>query len=178
MTFFGRRPEGDDDPDANPPPAEGGSPPPPPEGDAESQPAERQTANRTFDTALGAGSLMEGTLSSDGNVRLDGQFKGALDIGENVLIGVTAEIEADVTAKNISIAGKVTGNVTGTKIHLLSTAQVWGDIYAQALITEDGAFIEGHIHMQKSRQGERRPAIAPGTAPAITEGQSRQEPSS
>jgi len=177
MTFFGRRPDSDDDPDTAPP-ANEGEVPPQPEGEGLPTPAERQTTSRTFDTALGAGSIMEGTLSSDGNVRLDGQFKGALDIGENILVGITAEIEADITAKNISVAGKVTGNVTGTKVHLLSTAQVWGDIYAHALITEDGAFIEGHIHMQKSRQGERRPAVTPTTPPAITEGQTPEKPSS
>jgi cytoskeletal protein CcmA (bactofilin family) len=116
-----------------------------PEEDA--PPQTRHASARMFDTALGAGSRLEGDLSSDGNVRLDGYFKGKLTIEENVLIGVTAEIEADVNAKNVSIAGVVRGDVGGSKVHLLSTAKVWGNITAGALITEDGAFIDGRISM-------------------------------
>jgi len=107
----------------------------------------RDVSSRMFDTALGAGSELEGKLHSDGNVRLDGRFIGSLDITENVLIGETATIEADVTAQNITIAGTVKGNVTGKKIHLLATARIEGDITAEALITEDGATIEGRVSM-------------------------------
>jgi len=120
----------------------------------EPEKVEDNSAKRLFDTALGAGSTVEGVLSSDGNVRIDGVFKGKLEIGENILIGVTAEVEADIIAKNVSIGGRIRGNVTGNKIHLLSTAQVWGDIEADSIITEEGAFIEGRIGMTKGREGE------------------------
>ncbi|MEM6526914.1 MAG: polymer-forming cytoskeletal protein [Chloroflexota bacterium] len=152
MDFFNRR-----NPDGNRPEAEEENTPSPPvtedtEADepdaAYAEPAvTRDVAARMFDTALGAGSNLEGTLHSDGNVRLDGRFKGALDITENVLIGETADIEADVNAKNITVAGHIRGNVTGKKIHLLATARIIGDISAEALITEDGAVIEGRVSM-------------------------------
>ena len=73
-----------------------------------------------FETVLGANSVMEGSLSSAANVRLDGTFTGVLEIG---------------------------GNVTGKKVQLLRTGRVWGDIHAQALTTEEGAFIDGKITM-------------------------------
>ncbi|MFZ4814713.1 MAG: bactofilin family protein [Phototrophicaceae bacterium] len=103
--------------------------------------------NRTFDTVLGAGAILIGDLSSDGNVRLDGTFKGTLKISENVLVGMTAQVDADLSAKTISIAGSVRGDVVGNKVHLLSTAKVWGNITAKSLVTEDGAFIEGKVSM-------------------------------
>lgn len=118
---------------------------------------------RIFESALGAGSTLEGSLSSDGNVRLDGKFKGTLNIKENVLIGATAEIEADVNAKNVSIAGTVRGNVSGGKVHLLSTAKVWGDISAQALITEDGAFIDGRVQMRNTSPVQKVPSAPEST---------------
>ncbi|MEL7237033.1 MAG: polymer-forming cytoskeletal protein, partial [Chloroflexota bacterium] len=122
----------------------------------------RNVSARMFDTALGAGSDLEGTLHSDGNVRLDGRFKGTLDITENVLIGETAEIEADVNAKNITVAGQVRGNITGKKIHLLATARIVGDITAEALITEDGAVIEGRVSMGSANN--ITPNLPPSTA--------------
>ncbi|MGB1286719.1 MAG: bactofilin family protein [Aggregatilineales bacterium] len=100
-----------------------------------------------FSTVLGANSDLEGKLGSEGNVRLDGKFTGTLDISGNVLIGETAQINADVDARNISIAGAVRGNVTGNKVQLLRTGRVWGDISASALMTEEGAFIDGRITM-------------------------------
>jgi cytoskeletal protein CcmA (bactofilin family) len=100
-----------------------------------------------FETVLGANSTMDGTLKSGANVRLDGVFSGTLEITGNVLVGETARITADINAKNISIAGAVRGNVTGKKVQLLRTGRIWGDIRAQALMTEEGAFIDGKITM-------------------------------
>lgn len=100
-----------------------------------------------FETVLGANSVMEGLLKSSANVRLDGQFTGTLEITGNVLVGETAQINADIHARNVSIAGAVRGNVSGKKVQLLRTGRIWGDIRAQALTTEEGAFIDGKITM-------------------------------
>jgi cytoskeletal protein CcmA (bactofilin family) len=100
-----------------------------------------------FETVLGANSVMEGTLRSNANVRLDGIFTGTLEITGNVLVGETAKINADINARNISIAGAVRGNVSGKKVQLLRTGRIWGDIQATALTTEEGAFIDGKITM-------------------------------
>ena len=100
-----------------------------------------------FETVLGTNSTMEGTLVSNGNVRLDGTFTGTLEISGNILVGETAKINADIEARNISIAGAVRGNVTGNKVQLLRTGRIWGDIKAKALTTEEGAFIDGKITM-------------------------------
>ncbi len=100
-----------------------------------------------FETVLGANCVMEGTLQSEGNVRLDGMFTGTLEIKGNVLVGETAKIHADINARNISIAGAVRGNVVGNKVQLLRTGRIWGDISASALTTEEGGFIDGRITM-------------------------------
>jgi cytoskeletal protein CcmA (bactofilin family) len=112
-----------------------------------------------FETVLGAHSNIEGALTSASNVRLDGKFSGSLDIHGNVLVGETADIHADIHAKNISIAGAVHGNVTGKKVQLLRTSRVWGDITAVALSTEEGAFIDGKITM--GARDDDKPATEP-----------------
>lgn len=112
-----------------------------------------------FETVLGAACTLDGSLTSTGNVRLDGTFSGKLDIHGNVLVGETAKITADISAKNISIAGAVRGNVTGKKVQLLRTGRVWGDITSTALSTEEGAFIDGKISMVS--KDEAKPATEP-----------------
>ena len=101
-----------------------------------------------FETVLGPSATLEGTLKCSGNVRLDGTFTGTLEIVGNVLVGETAKINADLDAKNVSIAGAVRGNVSGNKVQILRTGRVWGDITATALATEEGAFIDGKVSMQ------------------------------
>jgi cytoskeletal protein CcmA (bactofilin family) len=96
---------------------------------------------------LGASASLEGKFTSSSNIRIDGNFTGTLEINGNVLVGETARINADIHAKNISIAGAVRGNVFGKKVQLLRTGRVWGDISATALTTEEGAFIDGKISM-------------------------------
>jgi cytoskeletal protein CcmA (bactofilin family) len=118
-----------------------------------------------FETVLGAGSSMEGSLTTKGNVRLDGDFTGTLDIKGNVLVGETAKINANIDARNISIAGAVRGNVTGNKVQLLRTGRIWGDITANALTTEEGAFIDGKITM-KSHEANRPPEPEKATVEA------------
>lgn len=117
-----------------------------------------------FETVLGANSVMEGTLKSSANIRLDGTFTGTLEITGNVLVGETAKINADIHAKNVSIAGAVRGNVSGKKVQLLRTGRIWGDIQAQALTTEEGAFIDGKITMIS-----REPTPAEPPAPEDTQ---------
>ena len=120
---------------------------------SESQEAARPLPRATlpaptgFETVLGANCALEGLLRSEANVRLDGTFEGKLEIDGNVLVGETARINADISARNISIAGAVRGNVSGRKVQLLRTGRVWGDIRATALSTEEGAFIDGKITM-------------------------------
>ncbi len=100
-----------------------------------------------FDSVIGSNSQTEGAFFSSGNVRMDGKFVGSVEIEGNILIGESADIRADINARNISIAGTVRGNVTGDKVQLLRTGRIWGDISASALTTEEGAFIEGKITM-------------------------------
>lgn len=147
MSFFGGRRQ----PEPTPPPrAE--------ERRAPSQPPVTPQQPVGFDTLIGANCTIEGVIRSDANVRLDGTFTGTLEITGNVLVGETAKINADIHARNVSIAGAVRGNVSGKKVQLLRTGRVWGDISAAALTTEEGAFIDGKITMV-SHEAANRPLI-------------------
>lgn len=129
------------------------------------QPAAPQQSSIGFETVLGTSTVLDGKLESEGNIRLDGTFAGTLDIQGNVLVGETANIEADIDARNISIAGAVRGNVIGNKVQLLRTARVWGDIQAHALTIEEGAFVDGKISMEQDASTDDDATPAPPPAP-------------
>jgi len=113
----------------------------------EARPALQPSRAVGFDSIVGANTSITGDFRSSGNVRMDGAFQGTLEISGNILVGESAEIEAHIHARNISIAGVVRGDVQGEKVQLLRTGRIWGDINAATLTTEEGAFIDGKITM-------------------------------
>ncbi len=93
------------------------------------------------------------------------------------MVGETAQINADINAKNISIAGAVRGNVNGKKVQLLRTGRIWGDIRATALTTEEGAFIDGKITMVSPQAPTPEPEVEDSAANVgATEDQPVDEP--
>lgn len=128
-----------------------------------------------FDSVLGPNSVLEGTLQSNANVRLDGTFSGTLEINGNILVGETAKIKADINARNISVAGAVRGNISGKKVQVLRTGRVWGDIRATALTTEEGAFIDGKITMVGHESSAAPEALVVDAEPVNVETDITQE---
>lgn len=166
MSLFGRRqPPADPTPTAVPSlPERPSAPPtqPTPLRETSIPPAAQPLG---FETVLGASSTFEGNFVSHSNVRLDGTFTGSIDIDGNALVGETAKITANISAKNISIAGAVRGNVVGKKVQILRTGRVWGDITATALSTEEGAFIDGKISMVTKESNQATQEIPAAVAP-------------
>jgi cytoskeletal protein CcmA (bactofilin family) len=100
-----------------------------------------------FETVIGSNTTLYGELRSQSDVRIDGTFEGTLQIEGNVLVGETGKVNADIHARNVSVAGAVRGDIGGRKVQLLRTARVWGNISASAITTEEGAFIDGKLTM-------------------------------
>ncbi len=67
-----------------------------------------------FQDVVGTNSSFEGDLKSDGNVRIDGFFRGSIESAGNVIIGEMAKVLADVTAQNISVSGALKGTIVAT----------------------------------------------------------------
>jgi cytoskeletal protein CcmA (bactofilin family) len=116
----------------------------------------RQTA---VATVIGRGALVEGEISGGSAVRIEGRLKGSVRLQASLEIVEGAEVEAEVRATSVRVAGTVTGNVTGTDlVELLATAVVKGDIAAPALHVVEGARLEGRVQMLVEKTAERQPA--------------------
>lgn len=99
-------------------------------------------------TIIGAGVVLEGKLSSNGNIRVDGAINGDITANGNVTIGETGEITGEVTAEVISIGGKVIGSINSReKVVLESKAVLKGDIVTKILVIEAGAIFDGSSKM-------------------------------
>lgn len=99
-------------------------------------------------TIIGAGVVLEGKLSSNGNIRVDGAINGDITANGSVTVGETGEITGEIKAEVISIGGKVTGSINSKeKVVLESKAVLKGDIVTKILVVEAGAIFDGSSKM-------------------------------
>lgn len=100
------------------------------------------------DTVIGTSATLQGTLTTEGNVRIDGTSDGDITAKGNVVIGETAKVEGNIAGKAVAIGGVVHGDIEAKRISVLRTGRVWGDLTTGSLATEEGGFIQGVITMQ------------------------------
>jgi len=100
---------------------------------------------------FGSGAEFEGLLSFDGTVRIDGLFRGEIQTNDCLVIGKTGQVDAEIQVGHLIIMGKLNGNVKATgKVEVASTGHIKGDLVTSVLVIQEGATIEGNIHMDKS----------------------------
>ncbi len=97
---------------------------------------------------VGAGTVVEGKIRSQGSVRIDGKLIGEVTASESLAVGITGEIEGNVTAKNVTVGGKVRGAINASeKIVFEGKSVVRGDIRATRLIIDEGSVFDGKVSM-------------------------------
>ncbi len=99
---------------------------------------------------VGAGTVVEGKIRSQGSVRIDGKVIGEVVASENLAVGVMGEVEGNITGKNVTIGGKVRGAVSAAeKIVFESKSIVRGDIRATKLVIDEGSVFDGKVSMSE-----------------------------
>ena len=102
---------------------------------------------------LGAGSVFEGKLHFEGQVRIDGTFTGEITTTDLLIIGEGAKVSATINCGSVEIKGDMNGNVSASdSIILRATARVQADIYAPSLVMDKGAVFEGNSRMTGGAQ--------------------------
>jgi cytoskeletal protein CcmA (bactofilin family) len=97
---------------------------------------------------IGQSTYVEGTIKSQGNIRIDGRVCGTINAEGNFVVGLTGEIEGNVQAKNITISGKFKGDISANeKLVLENNSKVAGDLYTKRLVVDDGAIFNGQCKM-------------------------------
>lgn len=107
-------------------------------------------ALQSIGSVLGAATRLEGTLHVDESVRIDGKLEGNLEQADGnsrwIIIGPGGEIHGDIRAQNISISGKVIGNIIASEsIELIDGCEVRGNITHKSITVEPGASVHGQL---------------------------------
>ncbi len=101
------------------------------------------------------GTVIEGNLSSKGDVRIEGTVKGNINVKGKVIIGNTGKVTGDITCSFCDISGTVVGKLTiAESLTLKTSANYKGEISTKKLIIEPGAIFNGSCKMGDIRNAE------------------------
>ena len=114
------------------------------------------TGNATTGNAtIGKSIQIEGTLTGNENLTIDGKVHGRIKLnGHSLTIGPNGKIEAGLRAKMIVVRGEVKGNIAADdKIQITASGSVEGDLRAPRIALDDGAQFAGSVDMGETKKG-------------------------
>jgi len=106
-------------------------------------------------TFFGPNVTIDGKITGNEPVLIEGTVRGGINLAGDLRIGTKARIEAKVHAKNVTVEGKVNGDITADeRVELVASATVDGNIKAPKIIVAEGARFRGSVDMGSPRPKE------------------------
>jgi len=115
---------------------------------------------------------IQGDISTDGTVRVDGRIVGSMHRADTLIIGAGGCVIGNIEAREVVVGGELTGDVSARdRVELQKTATVRGDIRAAAVGLEEGGTVHGHVIVHSLDAdvpviGERRLMLTPSRSVA------------
>lgn len=106
-------------------------------------------------TFIGPNIIIDGTITGSEAVLIEGTVRGKIDMTADLRVGTKARVEATVHAKNVTVEGKLTGDISADeRVELVASATVDGNIKAPKIIVAEGAKFRGNVDMGSARPRE------------------------
>jgi cytoskeletal protein CcmA (bactofilin family) len=104
---------------------------------------------------IGNGTVIEGNVTSNGDIRIDGILKGNLLTKGKVIIGESGKLHGEVKCKQFDVEGVLEGKAFVTEIMTLRVkSKILGDISTNKLAIEPGAIFTGRCDMSGNNNSE------------------------
>ncbi len=108
---------------------------------------------------IGAGTIIDGDVTTNGDIRIDGSLTGSITVKGKLVIGVSGSIEGEAICQNADISGTIKGKIAVSELlSLKASAKLTGDIITNKIAVEPGAVFSGSCSMGgiiKDIKGER-----------------------
>ena len=140
--------------------------------DADKQPQQQQPSaaiGARITSVLADGISQQGKLTGAGGVRIEGAYDGEIELDGLLVISPTGRVTCpQLRAKTVIIAGALRGDILAEKVEIRASGRVWGDVVAESISTEEGAFLRGQIQMEEQIDWGDSP-LAPKVELAVEE---------
>ncbi|MFX5765016.1 polymer-forming cytoskeletal protein, partial [Acinetobacter baumannii] len=81
----------------------------------------------------------EGKIECDASLRIEGEYRREIICKGDVIIGECGVARANIEARDMTVAGKVYGDVqTSGRLTVTSSGELHGNIVAKSLIMQEG----------------------------------------
>lgn len=98
------------------------------------------SSNTNSLNSLVQGTVIEGSVKSVSDIRVDGTIKGKLICDSKVIIGPTGYVEGEIRCKSAVIEGKFSGSLEVAELlNVRERADINGEIVTNKLIVSSGA---------------------------------------
>lgn len=114
---------------------------------------------------IGASLEIKGSVTGEEDLQIDGKVEGPVVIGGRLTVGASGQLKSGVTARELAVYGKVSGNVNAPdRVEIKKDGAVIGDIQTARISIEDGAIFKGRIEIGRPSPNQ---ATKPGKSPAL-----------
>jgi cytoskeletal protein CcmA (bactofilin family) len=112
------------------------------------------TMNSQDQATIGKSLVIKGEVTGSESLYIDGRVEGSINLpGNRVTVGRNGVVNANITAREIVVTGKVRGNLSASdRVDIRNEGSLTGDVVAQRISIEDGAFFKGGIDIRKPGQ--------------------------
>ncbi len=110
-------------------------------------------------TVIGKQITIEGKVRGKEGLLIEGSVKGSIELaGHHLTVGLNGQVEADIQAENVTISGRVIGNVNAlAKVSITKEADFNGEIHAKSISVEEGAFLKASIELEREPKKKALP---------------------
>jgi len=110
----------------------------------------KNTAAPTEQATIGRTLVIKGEISGSESLYVDGKIEGTINLAENrVTVGRNGVVTANISAREVVIMGKVTGNVQcSDRLDIRSEGSLAGDVTTMRISVEDGAILKGSVQVR------------------------------
>ncbi len=108
-----------------------------------------QSGSAASSATIGSSISIKGDVEGDEDLLIEGRIEGEIKLRKNnVVVGGSGRVKADIYGKTISVEGQVEGNLTGDeRVIVRDSGHVEGNIRSPRVTLEDGARFRGSIDM-------------------------------
>jgi cytoskeletal protein CcmA (bactofilin family) len=124
--------------------------PEPPASEVKMEKAGRSATAESPSVAIIARSMIiKGQIKSAQHMHIAGEIDGSLDLaGYDLTVTPESRVRANVSAREVDIAGSIQGNVTASrKITIRTGGKLIGDLRTPGIVIEDGSYFKGNIEI-------------------------------
>ena len=102
---------------------------------------------------LGVTLSIEGEITGEEDLQIDGKVRGPISLpGRRLTVGRTAELNSEITASEVIVYGKLTGNLCASdRVEIKMHGSVIGDIITTRVSIEDGADFKGRMEIDRPK---------------------------